>query len=129
MLALLIPLAVLPAVALGVDEAWVGALSARLQESTMEAAIAASQALDAPSLRAGAPAALSPSGAAAAVRRSLAASDPGARVERVQVSGLSVTVEAYLLRPNPFGLLLGDGVVRLSARASAALVVGFSAPL
>ncbi|HVB76825.1 MAG TPA: hypothetical protein VNI34_03325 [Candidatus Nitrosotalea sp.] len=127
LLAVLLPLCLLPALAYSAEAGLLAAHSARLQEAVARTALDAAQALDQDRLRAGGGATLAADQARARALVSLQTLDPSAHLDGCQVEALRVVVSAHEDWPDAFAGLLGGGRVRLSARASARLNFSFTA--
>ena len=125
--ALVLPIVLLPAAAFAVDAASAATVHARLEQATWIAAQSAVQQIDAGALRAGKGITLDQVAVEAVARDALLAMDPSATIERVQVDGLYVTVEAAESLQLPLNFL-GAPAVKLSAKATARLTLGYESP-
>lgn len=126
-IALALPMVLLPVAAFAVDAAAVVSGHARLEEATARAAESAVQQIDSALFRSGAALALDQVAVEDAVRQSIAADDPGAVVESISVTGLTVavgTLESIVLPLN----FLGTPSVALHAHARARLTLGYDRP-
>ena len=125
--ALVLPIVLLPAAAFAVDAASAAAVHARLEQATWSAAESAVQQIDAGALRAGRGIMLDRLSVEAVARDALLAEDPSATMELLGVDGLYVTVEAAETLHLPLNFL-GAPAVRLSAKATARLTLGYERP-
>ena len=125
--ALVLPIVLLPAAAFAVDAASAAAVHARLEQATWSAAESAVQQIDAGPLRAGKGVTLDRRSVEAVTRDALAAEDPNATIERLAVDGLYVTLEAAESLRLPLNFL-GAPAVRLRAKATARLTLGYERP-
>ena len=124
--AVALPLVLLPVAAYALDSATVSARAAGLQAATAMAAEAASEQLDVATLRSRSELVLDPGSARAAAMQDLDADEPGAILEQVVVSGLTVTVVASEHVSLPLPLL--TSTVTLHAHSAAQLVPGYDRP-
>lgn len=124
--AMALPLVLLPVAAYAVDSATVSARAAGLQAAAALAAEAASQQLDVAALRSHGELALDPRAAGSAALRELDADEPGADLDQVSVSGVTVTVVASERVDLPLPLL--NRTVTLRARSVSRLVPGYDRP-
>jgi len=125
--ALALPIVLLPAAAFAVDAASAAAVHARLEQATWSAAESAVQQIDADALRAGGGLTLDQRSVESVARDALAAEDPNATIERLAVDGLYVTVEAAERLQLPLSFL-GAPAVKLRAKATARLTLGYESP-
>ncbi len=125
--ALVLPIVLLPAAAFAVDAASAAAVHARLEQATWSAAESAVQQIDAGALRAGRGITLDQRSVAAFARDAIAAEDPNATIERLEVDGLTVTIEAAERLQLPLNFL-GAPAVKLRAKATARLTLGYERP-
>ena len=125
--ALVLPMVLLPAAAFAVDAAAAESAQAILEQSAASAAESAAQQIDRTALRSGAGLALDQAEAESVAREVVAAQDPNARVVRVNVNGLDVTVEASASLQLPLNFL-GAPAVALHASATARLAPGYDSP-
>jgi hypothetical protein len=125
--AVLLPVVLLPLAAYAVDAAFVSSRAAALQAATAQAAEAAAQQVDVGMLRARSELIIDSGRAREVATESFAASEPGALLQSVVVSGAIVTVTASELVKLPF-TLLPMTAIRLVAHASARLVAGYDRP-
>ena len=125
--ALVLPIVLLPAAAFAVDAASVAAVHARLEQATWSAAESSVQQIDAGALRAGKGIRLDRLSVEAVAFDALGAVDPHATIERLSVDGLYVTVETSETMQLPLNFV-GAPVVRLRAKATARLAVGYERP-
>ena len=125
--ALVLPIVLLPAAAFAVDAASAAAVHARLEQATWGAAESAVQQIDAGALRAGRGITLDQRSVAAVARDALAAEDPNANIERLEVDGLTVTIEAAERLQLPLNFLDAPAV-KLRAKATARLTLGYERP-
>jgi len=124
--AVALPLVLLPVAAYALDSATVSARAAGLQAATAMAAEAASEQLDVATLRSRGELVLDPGSARAVAMQDLEADEPGAILERVVVSGVTVTVVASERVSLPLPLLART--VTLHAHSAAQLVPGYDRP-
>jgi len=125
--ALVLPIVLLPAAAFAVDAASAAAVHARLEQATWSATESAVQQIDAGALRAGKGVTLDQRFVEAVARDALAAEDPNATIERLEVDGLTVTIEAAERLQLPLNFL-GAPAVKLRAKATARLTLGYERP-
>ena len=125
--ALVLPIVLLPAAAFAVDAASAAAVHARLEQATWSATESAVQQIDAGALRAGKGVTLDQRSVEAVARDALAAEDPNATIERLEVDGLTVTIEAAERLQLPLNFL-GAPAVKLRAKATARLTLGYERP-
>ena len=125
--ALVLPIVLLPAAAFAVDAASAAAVHARLEQATWSAAESAVQQIDAGALRADRGITLDQRSVAAVARDALAAENSNATIERLEVDGLTVTVEAAERVQLPLNFL-GAPAVKLRAKATARLTLGYERP-
>ena len=125
--ALVLPIVLLPAAAFAVDAASAAAVHARLEQATWSATESAVQQIDAGALRAGKGVTLDQRFVEAVARDALAAEDPNATIERLEVDGLTVTIEAAERLQLPLNFL-GAPAVTLRAKATARLTLGYERP-
>ena len=125
--ALVLPIVLLPAAAFAVDAASAAAVHARLEQATWSATESAVQQIDAGALRAGKGVTLDQRSVEAVARDALAAEDPNATIERLEVDGLTVTIEAAERVQLPLNFL-GAPAVKLRAKATARLTLGYERP-
>lgn len=126
--ALLLPLVLLPAAALGGEGALLAARQARLQEVTVLAALDAAQQLDASVLRSSGAISIDRAAAAAAARADLAAAEPQASLDRVAIGPAGLALEVSERVPLRLATFVPGRAVTLAARASARLHPGMTAP-
>lgn len=126
--ALCLPLVVLPVAAYAVQATLLATRASLLQASAARAAEDATAAVDASTLRSTGVLQLDPAAATRIAQASLAGQDPVARLERVAIGPLTVTVTAYDQVPLAFGGILRAGRVRLAATATARLTAGYRNP-
>ncbi|HUY72906.1 MAG TPA: hypothetical protein VMW11_00170 [Candidatus Dormibacteraeota bacterium] len=124
--AVALPLVLLPVAAYAVDSATVSARAAGLQAAATLAAEAASEQLDVATLRSHGELALDPGAAQNTALEELDADEPGATLDQVSVSGLTVTVVASESVRLPLPLL--SRTVTLRAHAASRLVPGYDRP-
>lgn len=124
--AVALPLVLVPVAAYAVDSAIVSARAAGLQAAAALAAEAASEQLDVAVLRSRGELALDARGAQSAALRELEVDEPGAAMDQVSVSGVTVTVAASERVDLPLPLL--TRTVTLRARSTARLVPGYDRP-
>jgi len=125
--ALVLPIVLLPAAAFAVDAASAAAVHARLEQATWSAAEFAVQEIDAGALRAGRGITLDQRSVEAVARAAIAAEDANATIERLEVDGLTVTIEAAERLQLPLNFL-GAPAVKLRAKATARLTLGYERP-
>ncbi len=125
--ALLLPLALVPAAALGVEVAVVASHQARLSEVVALAAVDAAQSLDVAAFRAGSVWRLDAPAAHAVVAAELAASDPQAVLDSVSVSGSRLTVTAHEPVPLRLASFVPRPSVTVRAAVTAQLTPGYAA--
>jgi len=125
--ALVLPIVLLPAAAFAVDAASAASVQARLEQATWSAAESSVQQIDAGALRAGKGITLDQLSVEAVAFDALAAVDPNATIERLSVDGLYVTVETSETLQLPLNFL-GAPTVRLRAKATARLTLGYERP-
>ncbi len=125
--ALVLPIVLLPAAAFAVDAASAAAVHARLEQATWSAAESAVQQIDAGALRAGRGITLDQRSVEAVARAAIAAADSNATIERLEVDGLTVTIEAAERLQLPLNFL-GAPAVKLRAKATARLTLGYERP-
>ncbi len=125
--ALVLPIVLLPAAAFAVDAASAAAVQARLEQATWSAAESSVQQIDAVALRAGKGIKLDELSVEAVAFDALAADDPNATIERLLVDGLYVTLETSETMQLPLNFV-GAPVVRLRAKATARLTLGYGRP-
>lgn len=123
--AVVAPLLLLPLTAYLVEATRVATVQARLQAVAAAAAEDAVQQIDARAFRAGGRLQPDPAGAAAAARAELAAQEPGASLDSIEVTGPLVRLEVSERVPLVFAGLLGPRAVSLHARAVASLKAGY----
>jgi len=125
--ALVLPIVLLPAAAFAVDAASAAAVHARLEQATWSATESAVQQIDAGALRAGKGVTLDQRFVEAVARDALAAEDSNATIERLEVDGLTVTIEAAERLQLPLNFL-GAPALKLRAKATARLTLGYERP-
>ncbi len=128
LVALLVPLVLLPVSAYAVDAAALAVRSGRLQESANQAALDAAQALDESALRSGAAFRLDTAAAGAAAASTLAVENPAAHLDAVTVNGTVIRVACHDLVQLQFGGVLVRGPITLRATAVACLTPGYGSP-
>ena len=125
--ALVLPIVLLPAAAFAADAASAATVQARLEQATWIAAESAVQQIDADALRAGKGVTLAQGSVDAAARDALAAADPDAAIERLELDGLYLTVEAAEPLRLPLNFL-GQPSLTLRAKVTARLTLGYDRP-
>ena len=128
--AVMLPVMLLPAVALAVGAAQVAAAKGRLAAAAASAVEDASGQLDVGAVRSGTAWRLRPGAAAAAATAALHARDPAATVDSLTVAGSQLTITCSERVPLPLGSFAGAaaaGVV-VHATATARLDPGYSSP-
>ncbi len=125
-LALIVPIVLLAVVAYAVDAAVVGDRRAAIESAAVEAAEAAAQELDGEGLRSDGAIRLDPGLARAVAEQMIAATAPGAVIERVTADGTLVTLECSQRVPLPLPVFAREVTVR--AVVSAKLVSGYARP-
>jgi hypothetical protein len=124
--AVALPLVLLPIAAYAVDSAAVSGRAAGLQAATAQAAEAAAQQVEVTSLRSRGALELDHAEAQTAASQALAADEPGANLDRVSVSGVTVTILASERVDLPLPLLAKT--ITLHAHSAARLVPGYERP-
>ncbi|HUZ88045.1 MAG TPA: hypothetical protein VNF26_13955 [Candidatus Baltobacterales bacterium] len=124
--AVALPLVLLPVAAYAVDSATVSARAAGLQAAAALAAEAASEQLDVATLRSRDELALDPGAARATALRELEADEPGATLDQVLVSGVTVTVIVSERVSLPLPLMART--ITLHGHSAAQLVPGYDRP-
>jgi hypothetical protein len=124
--AVVLPVVLLPVAAYAVDATVVASRAAGLQAATAQAAEAAAQRLDVKSLRSEGALALDATAVRLAVSETLAAEEPGASVDLLNIKGLEVTVVTGESVTIPFSVFAG--AIQLHARAIARLAPGYDNP-
>lgn len=125
--ALVIPIVLIPVAAYAIDAAVVATAEAHLQEVAALAAEQGAQQIDAVVLRSGGGLTVDSAKAKNVVAATVAAAEPQASVELVEVTATQVTVILKEQRVVPINVLSRAGVT-LRAQASARLVAGYDSP-
>lgn len=128
MVALLLPLVILPVAAYAVESAALATRGARLQEAAAQAALDAAQGLDEVSFRSGAAFQLQPDAAVAIARTSLHQSEPEAVLDTFSVRGTTLVLAVHEPAPRLFGDIMPGSPATLRAAASARLTPGYTRP-
>ncbi len=124
--ALALPVVLLPVAAYTVDAAAVSSRAAGLQAATAQAAEVAAQQVDVASLRSSGALELDGTAARLAASQTLVGEEPGANLDQVSVSGVTVTIAASERVDVPLPLLART--LTLHAHAAARLVPGYDRP-
>ena len=125
-LALFLPLVLLPIAGYAVEATLLATRAALLQAAAARAAEDGAQAIDVAAFRAKGALALDSARARLAAAASFAEQDRLAQLDRVEIGSTTVTVMAHDQVPLGFGGFLSAGSVRLAASATARLTAGFS---
>jgi hypothetical protein len=125
--ALILPLVLLPVAAYAVDAAVSASTMARLQEATTRAAEEAAQQVDAARFRTGGGIAVDVASAVTIAIEVIQASEPGATVSAVTVSGTTVGVQTSERVHLPMRFV-GAPEATVSAFAFARLAIGYDRP-
>jgi hypothetical protein len=128
MVALVLPLVLLPVMAFAVQATLLATRSSHLQAAVARAAEDATAGIDVAALRASGVIRLDATAAAAIATASLAAEDGQATVDAVVVGTITVTVRAHERVRSGFGAVLGARATTLRAAATARVTAGYASP-
>jgi len=127
-LAFLVPLVLLPVVAYAAGSAVVASRQEALQAAVAQAAEDAAQSLEESHFRLDGIVLIDPRLAPERAAAALAADAPGAVIDRIEVSGATLTLSAHEIVPLQLGGFVGMGHVTIRAAARALLVAGYGRP-
>ena len=128
LMAILIPLVLLPVAAYAAEAGYAASRAALLEWACTRGAEDAAQALDADALRSSSTLQVDPAAADSLARRQVAALDPNAIVDTVTASGTSVAVSAHEDVPATLAFWVPGGRLRVRGVATARLTPGYSSP-
>jgi hypothetical protein len=126
--AVAIPLVLLPVVAFAIETAVVTARQARLQEVAVQVAEDAASQLDQAAFRRQGMVWLDPDEATTTATREIAAREPGASIDRIDVARDQVTISLRERVPLELAAFLPGAAVVVSAIATARLRLGYESP-
>lgn len=127
-LAFLVPLVLLPVAAYAVSSAVAASRQEALQAALAQAAEDAAQSLEETHFRLDGIVVIDPRVAPEKAAAALAADAPGAVLDRIEVSGATLTLSAHEIVPLQLGAFLGVGHLTIRAVARAVLVAGYGRP-
>lgn len=128
LMALLIPLVLLPVAGYAVEATNAASRAALLEWACVRAAEDAAQALDPTALRQSSIVQVNPSSARATALAELAAMDPKAVLDSFSVAGVVVQLSAHETVPVPLALWVPGRTLRVAGSAAARLTPGYSSP-
>lgn len=128
LLAMLIPLVLLPVAAYAAEAAYAATRAAALEWACTRAVEDAAQAIDGGALRSASSLQIDPVQARVIAGADVATLDPNAIVDAIDIGGLQVTIEAHEDVPATLAFWLPGGRLRVRGSATARLTPGYASP-